>query len=59
MIPKTRWWTWVPPTATLPGHQLTSARIMWVLRRMKPNVSRKVTKKKSSACLPVSTKASW
>ena len=40
MIPQTRWWMWVPPTSTFPGHQLTWARIMWALVRMKPNVSR-------------------
>ena len=46
---------WVPPTETLPGHQLTWARIMWALVRMNPNVSRKATKKRNCALAPVST----
>jgi hypothetical protein len=54
-MPQTRWWMWVPPTETLPGHQLTCALIMWALVRMKPNVSRKETKKRKCGSLPVST----
>ncbi len=46
---------WVPPTDTLPGHQLTWARIMWVLVRMNPKVSRKATKKRNWGSRPVST----
>ena len=49
------WWMCVPPTETLPGHQLTCARIMWVLVRMKPKVSRKATKKRNCGSRPVST----
>ena len=42
MIPHTMWWMWSPPlVSTLPGHQLTWARIMWALVRMKPNERRK------------------
>ena len=51
-IPQTRWWMCVPPTETLPGHQLTCARIMWVLVRMKPNVSRKATKNRNCGLAP-------
>ena len=40
---------------TLPGHQLTCARIMWALVRMNPNVIRKETKKRNSGWRPVST----
>ena len=36
-IPKTRWWICSPPGDTFPGHQETSARIIRVLKRMKPN----------------------
>ena len=46
---------WVPPTVTLPGHQLTWARIMWALVRMKPKVIRKATKNRNSGWRPVST----
>ncbi len=46
---------WVPPTWTLPGHQLTWARIMYALVRMKPNVIRNETRNSSSGSLPVST----
>ncbi len=43
-MPHTMWCTWVPPfVSTLPGHQLTCARIMWALVRMKPNDSMKAT----------------
>ncbi len=56
MIPKTMWWMWVPPLVeTFPGHQLTPARIMWVLVRMNPNVSRKATRNRNCGSRPVST----
>src|SRR3954467_12866047 len=58
-MPQTRWWMCVPPTETLPGHQLTWALIMCVLVLMKPNVSRKATKKRKCGSLPVSTMPSW
>ena len=38
-IPKTRWWMCRPPGETFPGHQETSALIIRVLNRMKPNES--------------------
>ena len=60
MIPNTMWCTWVPPlVSTFPGHQLTPARIMWVLVRMNANVTRKATYRSSSGCLPESTIARW
>ena len=46
---------WVPPTSTLPGHQLTWARIRWALVRMNPQLSRKATKNRNSGWRPVST----
>src|SRR3954447_6741102 len=47
------WWTWVPPlVSTLPGHQLTWARIMWALPRMKPNESRKASRIRKWTSLP-------
>ena len=49
----------VPPTETLPGHQLTCARIMWALVRMKPKVRRKATKKRKCGSRPVSTIPCW
>ena len=54
-IPHTRWWTWVPPTSTLPGHQLTCARIMCVLKRMNPKVPTMATKKRNAARRPLWT----
>ena len=45
----------MPPTETLPGHQLTWARIMWVLKRMNPNVPTRATKNRNAASRPVST----
>ena len=59
MIPQTRWWMWVPPTETFPGHQLTCARIMWALVRMKLHDTRKETKKRNCGSRPVSTTHSW
>jgi mannose/cellobiose epimerase-like protein (N-acyl-D-glucosamine 2-epimerase family) len=46
---------WVPPTETLPGHQLTWARIMCVLVRMKANVARKAQRKRKAGSLCAST----
>ncbi len=54
-IPQNMWWMWVPPTSRLPGHQLTPARIMWALVRMKPNESRNATRKRNAGSLPAST----
>ena len=60
MIPQTMWWMWRPPlVSTLPGHQLTWARIMWALVRMKPNESRNAQMQRNSASRPVSTIPSW
>ena len=59
MIPQTRWWMWVPPTSTLPGHQLTCARIMCALVRMNAHESRNETKKRKAGSLPASTIPSW
>ncbi len=58
-MPQTRWWMCVPPTSTLPGHQLTCARMRCALVLMKPNESRKASSTKSSASLPASTMPSW
>src|SRR3954454_15098257 len=58
-MPQTRWWMCVPPTETLPGHQLTWALIMCVLVRMNPNVSKNATKKRKCGSRPVSTMPSW
>ena len=54
-IPHTRWWMCVPPTVTLPGHQLTCALIMCALVRMNPNVIRNEKKNRNSGWRPVST----
>ncbi len=60
MIPQTMWWIWSPPlVSTLPGHQLTWARIMWALVRMNPNESRNAQMQRNSDSRPVSTIPSW
>ena len=45
----------MPPIETFPGHQLTWARIMWVLIRMKPQVTSSATRKRKAGSRPVST----
>ena len=49
----------MPPTETFPGHQLTCARIMWVEKRMNPNVPRRAMKKRNAASRPGSTISRW
>ena len=51
-IPKTRWWTWTPPVSMLPGHQLTCARIILVLKRMNANDSSRQPSRISPARCP-------
>ncbi len=47
------WCTWVPPlVSTLPGHQLTCARIMCALVRMKPNDAAKDSRIRKWISLP-------
>src|SRR6185312_4853539 len=58
MIPNTRWWTWRPLSLSMfPGHQLTSARIIRVLMRMKAKEPTNPTRTRKTPCRSWST--SW
>ena len=50
------WWMWVPLfVSTFPGHQLTWARIMWVLVRMNPNEPRNASRMRKCISLPAAS----
>ena len=55
IMPKKAWCTCTPPGVTLPGHQLTSARIIRTLKRMKRKVRTKASNRKNNGRRPVST----
>jgi hypothetical protein len=50
------WWMWVPPeVSTFPGHQLTWARIMCALVRMKPNEARNDSRMRKCISFPAAS----